>query len=680
MSAAPMEASRPDVVLITIDTWRADYAGFTGGGKVLTPSLDALAADGVWFDNAYSQVPLTPPSHASILTGTYPATHGIRDFTSGPISQDTVSLASILKTNGYGTAAFVSALVLDSVWGLDRGFDVYDDDFPLLNRTDVNPGNVQRSAGETMDRVLNWLKTAPKPSFLWVHLFDPHHDYVPPEPFRDRYASDPYAGEVAYADSQIGRLMQALKASGRYDGAMIIATSDHGESLGEHSEPNHGFFVYETTLHIPLIAKLPASEEAGGGRRSQLAQSVDILPTILQVLGIRRDPSWPIEGRGLLSAILGKGDPNRFAYGETLYPRDTFGWSPLYAYREGRYKLIDSTRPELFDLEADPLEDHDLYGTRRALGDQLRSKLTAVRRRAIHASAKSATEDPEAIERLSALGYVALAGPVPVADEGGLPDPKDKLGIYRTVVRALTAAEAGDPRTSNSLLEEVASKEPGLFIVHYSIGLNLLGMGRPGPALEALEQARRLNPSYDSIDLNRAKALAALQRSQEGIDVLRALLERNPAFPAARMQLAAMLRHQGRLEEALAEYRRLANDRPKDARLLEILGITLVEGEDYAAGLKRLDQAAALNPPDALLWNHRAIALTNLGRLDEAIEDYRKALTVKPDYHQARLNLAFALARRGQIDEARTEFQKVCEGDRKLCGRYQESFRRLVER
>ncbi len=296
--------SRPNLVLITIDTLRADYLSSYGSRRVKTPTLDGLAAEGVLFENAYCQVPLTPPSHASILTGTYPATHGLRDFTSGPLGPDLPTLATVLEAQGYRTAAFVSAFVLDRSWGLGRGFQLYFDEFDASAGGGGQQADVQRPANETLDRALPWLESAEAPFFLWLHLFDPHHDYEPPEPFRSLYRDDPYAGEVAWVDSQLARLVGVLRSRGVYEDTLVVATSDHGEGLGQHGEREHGFFLYEEVIRIPLIFKLPSSLGAAGSRVGEVVQSIDILPTVLQVLGLQAPPS--VEGRGLLSSMLGK--------------------------------------------------------------------------------------------------------------------------------------------------------------------------------------------------------------------------------------------------------------------------------------------------------------------------------------------------------------------------------------
>ncbi len=662
---------RPSVLLITVDTLRADYLSCYGSQRVATPHLDSLAADGALFVNAYCQVPLTPPSHASILTGTYPATHGLRDFTSGAMNTSVPTLASLLREEGYRTAAFVSAFVLDRSWGLDRGFDLYVDDFEAADFEGVNPGNVQRRASETVDRLLGWLAQTPSPYFAWLHLFDPHHDYDPPEPYRSRYANDLYAGEVAYTDSQIGRVLAELRKSGKYESTVIVVTSDHGESLGEHGEQEHGFFLYESVIRVPLIFKLPGSYDAVR-RLEGLAQTIDIVPTILQAL---RLPSHPaVEGRGLLSEILGKRRLAGTAYAETLYPRTTFGWSGLRSYREGAMKLIDAPRPELYDLRADPGETANLFAQQSALGNQLRAKLQSLSAR-FQQSARSpeATRDEDTLQRLAALGYVSLGNPVAIEERGDLADPKDKIGIYSRVLEGLQAAEAGRPEQSNSILEEVTRSDPGLFIAHHALGNNYLQLRRPAQALSAFETALQLNPGFASTILGKARALADLRRADEAV---RWLEESNFSGQdlSARRLLARLYRETRRFTEAVRLYREILRERPADLAALRWLPVALVENRQFAEGLEALDKTLASGLDDALLQNYRGVAAANLGKTEDALGAYRRAIEYNPNYPAPRLNLALTLLQSGEPVEARKQFDQLCRINRPLCERYRSRF------
>lgn len=667
---------KPDVILITIDTLRADYVGAYGSTRVKTPWLDSLAADGLLFENAYCQVPLTPPSHASILTGAYPLSHGLRDFTSGRLAPRE-TLATILKDQGYRTAAFVSALVLDRAWGLDTGFDLYYDHFEAEEMEGINPGNVQRRADVTIDQVLPWLEEAGTPFFLWVHLFDPHHDYDPPPPFNRTYRSDPYAGEVAFADRQLGRLLDSLKALGRYDSALIVATSDHGEALGEHGEEEHGFFLYESVLRVPLIFKLPAHYGLREKKEPAIAQTVDIVPTVLQILRIPSSREWGIEGRGLLSTVLGKRRHQGFAHAETLYPQTTFGWSALRAYRQGDYKFIEAPHPELYNLAQDPGERVNLHPTNSSLAHQLRQSLLDLERGLTTAGgAAGGGPDADTVERLRALGYVAISQPVPLRRDGRLEDPKEKVDTYNSVLEALQASEAGQPGRSNSILARVARSEPGLFIVHYSMGLNHLKLGQAESALSAFEKARSLNPDFTSTDVQSARALAALGRTGQAITLLEGAIQKEPANIASRRLLARLYGSKGDFPKAIAQQREIIRLRAEDRQAWSSLGILLVENRGFIEGLEALEHALALGAEGAQIRNSMGIVLNNLGRSEDAIASYRRAIEIKADFPLPRLNLALVLLQAGRREEALREFEELCRLSPQLCRRYRERFRR----
>jgi choline-sulfatase len=669
--------TRPNVVLVTIDTLRADYLGCYGNTRIQTPGLDTLAAAGTIFERAYCQVPMTPPSHASILTGTYPPTHGVRDFTSSGLRPGFPTLASILKKAGYNTAAFVSAYVLDSVWGFNQGFDFYYDRFEAREFLGVNPGNVQRKAGETIKFVLDWLEGRPRtPYFLWVHLFDPHHDYNPPEPFHSRYASDLYGGEVAYADHELGRMFDALKKNGDWDRSLIVAVSDHGEGRGEHDEYEHGFFLYESTMHIPLIVKLPKGTGVQARRNRDVVASVDVAPTVLQVVRVPGDPKVPMQGRSLLGQVLGKRSSQpSIGYAETLYPRNTFGWSDLAAWVEGNFKFIEAPRAELYDLASDPQEEANLYASRRALADGLRQKLNQFRQRAAPAQVTAAAgSDSERIEALRALGYVAVAVPIKQSGQSGLADPKDKVQLFNKILLALQASDAGALDKSNALLGEVVREEPSLFIAHYQLGINSRKAGDNQAALDHLDRARALNPSFELTELNRATVLAHLGKLEEAVGILKGLIKDNPSGLNPRRLLAMLYSRQKNYEGAIEIYRGILSERPSDGQAAKFLGIALVDSGKYQDGFDTLQRAIRMGGGDALAYNSLGIAQSNMGRVNEAVESYRKALSIKGDYHQARLNLSFSLLKAGQEAEAGQEFDRLCRESPKLCQQYRSYF------
>src|SRR5271155_3109705 len=357
--------SLPDVYLITIDPLRADHVGCYGYKQVETPALDALAADGVRFTEAFTHSPITNTSHVTILTGLLPSVHGVTDF-GVPLSPQHATAAELLKKRGYQTAAFIGAVILDSntlAPGLDRGFDFYDN-FPVKTDTKERWGRVESRGMEVVAHAEAWFdKNRAGPHFVWVHLYDPHDPYEPPAPFAEKYKDHLYDGEIAYADSAVAHWIAFLKKAGVYDNAIIIVTGDHGEGLGEHGEETHGLFLYDSTLHIPLLLKTPGAAHHGTVIDAEV-RTTDILPTILSATGVA--PPAELNGESLLPLLEQASGapalPNRALFGETDYPL-RWGWAPLRALRTENAKLIEAPRPELYNLQADPKELKDLYAS-----------------------------------------------------------------------------------------------------------------------------------------------------------------------------------------------------------------------------------------------------------------------------------------------------------------------------
>src|SRR4030081_1457591 len=440
-AAPPAKTQPPNVILITLDTTRADRMGFLGSKRGLTPNLDMLARQSVVFTRAYSQVPLTAPSHATILTGTYPQFNQVNDFQVS-LAQELPYAPEILRTHGYHTAAFVGAIILDPsarfAPGFDRGFDTYDAGFRAWHSGEDRYRTTERRGGEVVAHALAWLSQHPRgPFFMWIHLYDPHHPYDPPEPYKSKYASAPYDGEIAYTDSAVGKFLSQLHARGLYDNSVIAVMADHGEALGDHGEDTHGIFLYDETIHVPLVIKLPGPDESGknlagrapakktpaGRRIENPVELVDVLPTILQAVKIPVPPE--VQGESLLGMLMPKPapaesaeaiavtSPGRPAYAETDYPHRAYGWSSLRALRTGKYLYIKAPRQELYDQSADPKAEHDLSSASTAVTGTLAAQLDAFRQKTRSSREVPASiVDPEAQEQLAAPGYVASNGNV----------------------------------------------------------------------------------------------------------------------------------------------------------------------------------------------------------------------------------------------------------------------------
>ena len=398
-----------NVVLITIDTLRSDRVSSYGSDLVHTPNIDSFASEGVLFSNAASTVPFTLPAHSSILTGLYPPGHGVRENVGYTLDDSIPTLAEVVSEGGWNTAGFVSAFVLDGRWGIGRGFDHYFDDFDLAEFDTANLSSVQRSGDVTISEAVRWIDGRPQdaPFFLWLHLYDPHDPYTPPEPFKSQYPGRPYDGEVAYTDSLIGEFRQALEERGLLASSLVILTADHGEGLGDHGEASHGFFVYDTTIHVSLIVRPPTAAEVGRVVDSAVSH-VDIFPTILDAV----DLSAPkrVHGQSLLPVIAGENiELDRGVYSESLYPLLHYGWAPLRAIRTDNRKLISAPRPEVFNFVADPREQRDLSLEQPGVTGELEKRLTDLR-------AKIDTA-PEPLAQLLAGGYAAGQGGVSLEHE-----------------------------------------------------------------------------------------------------------------------------------------------------------------------------------------------------------------------------------------------------------------------
>lgn len=674
------------VLLITVDTLRADRLGCYGSRTVRTPAMDSLAAQGVRFDDALTQVPITLPSHIVILSGTYPMWNGVRDFTARPLRSDVGLIAEAFERHGYATAAFVSAFVLDSSWGLKRGFETYDDQFDPRQFETRNPGNIQRRAGETVAHLLSWLHrqegrdASAKSFFVWLHLYDPHSPYDPPEPFHTRYAGHLYDGEIAYADSQLGQVFDYLRKAGLYDRTLIVLLSDHGESLGEHGEDEHGFFAYRSTLRAPLIIKLPRG--TAGTQAPRVVHTpvgtIDVAPTLLDLTHLHDPLSRQFQGRSLASLVLGQsGPPEGAVYSETYYPHDSFGWSALRALSTARYEYIDAPRRELYDVAQDRAEKHNLYTERTAEAAALRDQLLGIERRytnAAAASSSAASLPAETVEKLKSLGYLAYSAPLSTGSEQGLPDPKDRLETFKSILRAEDLASAGRFERSDALLNSLRPTESKLYLIPFMLGENAAKEHRWADSERELLACLKLNPAFDQAVTGLARADLAQGKFDQARTWLELAVSQNPHNFLAYHGLGVVAQAQRRNDEALREFEKAIEEKPDYAPSQQELGVVLVEMRDYQEALKPLRRALDLGERTPVLLNYLGTAHANTGQSRSAIQSYREALSLKPDYTAARLNLAFAYQKAGDSASARREFGVLCSQDRALCEQYRKSF------
>ncbi len=606
-SAPAGKPQSPDVFLVTIDTLRADHIHCYGDADIKTPALDSLAKDGIRFEQAFTPSPITNTSHATILTGLLPSAHGVTDF-AVPLAADHPTWAELLKPQGYQTAAFIGAVILDSKQlapGFDRGFDFYDN-FPEHPKTKERWGRVERRGMEVVQHAEEWLNGHRSgPRFVWVHLYDPHDPYEPPEPFASVYKERLYDGEIAYADSALGHFVAYLKKQGWYDGALIVVVGDHGEGLGEHDEDTHGIFLYDTTTHVPLMVKLPGQEAKEREVAAQV-RTTDILPTVLDLVGAKAPAR--LDGESLRPYFIGAETAGRTAFGETDYPL-RFGWAPLRSVREGGVKFIEAPRAEFYDLHSDAKEQHNIYEPWDLNVQKLRAELAELRKKMPppRQSSRGAVGQGTTDE-LRALGYLGPADALSstdVPEPSLLPDPKDKIEEQNLLHKAMLAVDDErtdaarnafkkvlemDPKSPTALVQlgqlELAAKNyaraidylgravevrPGDATVKLNYGEALEMTGNLGSARDALQASLRLNPNQFSARLLLGKVYMGLNEASAAEDQLEAALLLQPASTETQLSLAEILIAQRKFIEAVPQLLAVTHSQPGNAEAYRFL-------------------------------------------------------------------------------------------------------------
>lgn len=630
-----------NVLLVTIDTLRADHVGAYGSTRGLTPTIDRLAAEGLRFQTTYAHVPLTLPSHTSLMTGAYPFIHGVRDNGSFRFDGSRPTLASTLKAAGYRTGAFVAAFVLDARFGLNAGFDVYDDRYGSRS-AGGELSVLERPADKVLDAAVSWIAgrrdaaAAAQPWFAWVHLYDPHEPYDPPEPFHTRYASDLYAGEIAFADAQLGAALDQLTRSGHLAHTLVLVSADHGESRGEHQERTHGLFAYDATLRVPLVMWAPAVIRHGvfGG----MARLVDVMPTVFDLVGVAGvAPS----GRSL-RPLVGAGHPldDPGTYFEALNANLTRNWAPLAGLVSGGFKLIDLPIPELYDLGADPGETSNLYTRRQDLAKPLERQLDALRANATPATA--APVDRDTVQRLRSLGYVVAPAPRPARSFTARDDPKTLVALNNQLDEALDSLKTGAPEVAERILKELIAARLDFTVAYDRLAQLYHDTGRIQEAIATLEAAARRGVA-DAASLaalgGYLQEAGALDRS---VDVLQAALKLNPSEMEAYEKLGVTYTRMGRYADAHKMFGHMLSVAPNSATTYNNLGSLYLAERRYAEAVESLTRAVAIDPTLANAYNGLGVAYAKQGRMDRAIVEWRKALELRPDLADARYNLDHA--------------------------------------
>ena len=627
-----------DVLLITIDTLRADALGFAGNSRVQTPALDRLAAAGRVFGDAHAHNVVTLPSHANILTGLYPYQHGVRDNSGFVLPEKVPTLATLLQAAGYATGAFVAAFPLDSRFGLNRGFDVYDESFPRGSDPAEFVMAERRGNEVTAAARAWWDGRRGKRRFLWLHLYDPHAGYDPPEPFASRYRDDPYLGEVAATDSFIAPLLAPFLAGGERP-ALVIVTADHGEALGDHGELTHGLFAYEATLKVPLVVW---GAEVKPGRDARPARHVDIVPTVLSYLRLQVPAGLP--GRSLLA----EPDPRAAGYVEALSTNLNRGWAPLRGLLRERRKLIDLPLPELYDLAADPREEKNLYTSERRAARALREALP---QQSVWPPAKGAVSAEEEA-RLRSLGYSAGSVPAKSAYAPG-DDPKTLIGVDRKLHQVVAAYSLRRYEEAAGLARQIVAERPDLAEAYEHLALALRQLERHGEAIAALQSARSQGIERESLLRQLGQALAEAGRAAEAVAVLQPLASSPQADAATLNALGIALSDTGRHGDAVAVLQRLTGRYPSDPKAFENLGIVALRMDQPEQARAELQRALALNPALPIAWNTLGVALYRLQGPAAALAAWERSVAIDPRQYDALFNIGLVAAEAGRREEAR---------------------------
>jgi arylsulfatase A-like enzyme/Tfp pilus assembly protein PilF len=609
--------SRPNIIVITLDTTRADRMGFLGSKRGLTPNLDALARKSVVFSRAYAQVPLTTPSHANIFTGTYPQFNHIT-YMGQPLTADLPYLPDLLHHRGYKTAAFVGSVILDPkkplAAGFGRGFDTYDAPFHGRGKGEDRYRTVERRAGTVVDQALAWLSTHPQgPFFIWVHCYDAHAPYDSPSPYKERYASEPYDGEIAYTDSAMGKLFAGLRAGGLYDRTMIAVMADHGEALGEHGENHHGIFLYDETIHVPLLFKLPGQRLAGETFDGRV-QLVDVAPTILHEVGIPI-PAM-MQGEPLVSATKvgpsGAG-ADRPTYAETDYAHRAFGWSALRSWRTGKYLYVDAPERELYDQASDPAALRNLASNAKAVTDTLQAQSEEFHGKTGRVETQRASLSTEQTEALRALGYVGTDSSGAAGGERGA-DPKGKIELANLFDQALVSIQDEDFEAAIPKLEQVLKTEPNTPLAYVELGRAYVHLRESQKALPFLRTAVEKIPQDGMARFMLGRALVETGSWEEAVPQFEAALTHLPNSPDLHFYLAVTLERSKRLPEAMGEFQETTRLKPDHFRANLLLGRLLGMQGNGAEALSYLRQAVKLDPKSVEAHSFLANVYAQLGQ------------------------------------------------------------------
>jgi len=656
------QAENFNYILITVDTLRADRVGCYGFSGISTPTMDLFARRGVKFEKCISTATLTLPSHTSLMTGTYPTFHGVRDNGGFLVPQEMTTLAELMKQHGYKTSAYVAAYVLDSKWGLDQGFDHYFDSFDLSKYKTVSLGNVQRPGNEIIDEVLPWLEEHKQEKFFtWIHLYDPHTPYEPPEPYIEKYPNNPYIGEIAYTDSQLDRLWQFLEENDLIENTVLVFASDHGESLGEHQEQSHGFFIYQEGVHVPLIFVTPF-EKLHGISRARSVSLVDVMPTILDLAGIQA-PSQ-VQGKSL-QPLFSKDriEGKSIAYSETFYPRFHYGWSELKSLQDERYKLILAPELELYDLQSDPDEERNIIDSQAAEARRLVAQIESF----IDESSRGAYEldyshmDEESREKLAALGYIGSFADSTSVSWRQLSDPKDKINIFNQLGHARELGLQEEYEQAVEMIKNIIAQDPDIVDAYFSLGNLYTKWGKNEEALESYFQVLDKKPDDTFTVINIANAYIRLNE-----------LEKAKKFVLNKLEILSpdsqVYFVQGNIfyflkdyENAVFYYKKCLKLNPQSVSACNALGGIYVTQEKLEEAEELLQKAMEINPRLQSVNYNYAQLMEAKGDMEGSIKAYKQELEYIPHNFRASFNLSRLYRVSERVAEEQVYLEKTIE-------------------
>jgi arylsulfatase A-like enzyme/predicted Zn-dependent protease len=648
----PTGLAPPDVLFISIDTLRADHLG-AYGARVPTPHIDRLASEGVLFERAVSHVPITLPSHTTMLTGTYPIYNGVRDNGSFRLDTDKETLAELFRVAGYHTGAFVGSFALDSRFGLDQGFEVYDDyygDSSAINDFSIS----ERPADAVVKPALEWIAgLSDERWFAFVHLYDPHAPYSPPSPFRETHGDDLYSGEVAYVDDVLGRFLGELEERGSMKNTLVVLTSDHGEGLGEHGEKTHGMFAYDATLHVPLIFRwkgvLPQ-----GRRVPSRVRLIDIASTLVEMTGVSGSASN--QGESLVPLIFGDAPAaDRDSYFEALAFNLNRNWAPLTGLYKEHFKYIDLPIRELYDLESDPGETNNLYPKSPGQGRQMAAALEELLETYSTESSRAirtAEVDAETVRRLRALGYVTAPAPTKAGKTYTVEDdPKRLVGLSDRFDAAVAANMAGRPEEAIRLFRSVIEERPSFSIAYANLAFVLRESGHLKEAIDILEEAIARGAQTANMRGRLGAYLQEAGRLEESVSLLEALVAEDPSYTEAYNYLGVSYSRLGRNQDAIEALEKVIARDPSYASAYANMGSVYLSTERYSQAEEEFKRAVEIDPRLAFAWNGLGVVYASTDRMPEAISAWTKSVELDGRQYDTLYNLGTLLVQLNRFDE-----------------------------